>query len=262
VERVLHLVRLEHGQSEQLVSRRRREGLVLLGGQRAQAMAGLGGDDDASTAARDDLPKLLEHNRGPALTRRATAWPIDPAPMTTTALLPGAFVSLMSAASSRLALVLLVGDLLEPFDGLPVERLLDRDVRHRRHGRGAVPVLLVRLDADDITGSNLLDRPAPSLVKPAAELDDQRLSERVRVPVAARARLEGHIRAASAPGRARLEQRIDLDVPREVLCRALGRWSCTVSAEFHVISGSVLLADSLSPLAKVATRAQLKHGAA
>src|SRR3954471_17984657 len=35
------------------------------------------------------------------------------------------------ARISSLPFVLVVGDLLEPLDGLPVERLLNRDVRHR-----------------------------------------------------------------------------------------------------------------------------------
>jgi len=35
VEGIFHLIRLEHGEGEQLVSGRRRESLVLLGGQRA-----------------------------------------------------------------------------------------------------------------------------------------------------------------------------------------------------------------------------------
>src|SRR5208282_1729631 len=92
------------------------------------------------------------------------------------------------------ALVLLVGDLFEPLDGLAVEGLLDRDVRHRRRRRRAVPVLLVRPDGDDVTRTDLLDGSTPALVETAPEGDDERLPERVRVPVAPRARLEGHAR--------------------------------------------------------------------
>ena len=75
---------------------------------------------------------------------------------------------------SRLAFVLLVGDLLEPFDWLPVERLLDRDVSHRRGRRSPVPVLLVRSNRDDVAWSDLFDRTAPALVKAATEGNDQR----------------------------------------------------------------------------------------
>ena len=64
VERIGHLVGLEHRKSEQLVGGCRRQRLVLLGGQRRQAMPGLRCDDDAGTAARDDIAELLEHQRG------------------------------------------------------------------------------------------------------------------------------------------------------------------------------------------------------
>src|SRR5580698_757714 len=83
------------------------------------------------------------------------------------------------------ALVLLVGDLLEPLDSLTVERLLNRDVCHRGRRRRAMPVFLVRPDRDDVARADLLDGAAPPLVPAAPERHNQRLSERVRVPVAA-----------------------------------------------------------------------------
>ena len=64
VERVRHLVRLEHRKSEQLVGGRGRQRLVLLGRQRREAVPRLRGDDDARSAARDDVAELLEHERG------------------------------------------------------------------------------------------------------------------------------------------------------------------------------------------------------
>src|SRR5579863_3844434 len=100
----------------------------------------------------------------------------------------------MSSSSLGVALILLVGDLLEPFDHLPVERLLDRDGRHRRARCSTVPVLLIRPHGDDVAWPNLFDRPAPPLVTTAPKGDDQRLSERVRVQVAPRAWLERHVR--------------------------------------------------------------------
>src|SRR4051812_8220226 len=99
------------------------------------------------------------------------------------------------ARISHPPLVLLVGDLLEPFDGLAVERLLNRDVRHGCRPRRAVPVLLVGPDGHDVAGADLLYPAAPALVETAARRDDQCLTERVRVPVAARARLERDVRA-------------------------------------------------------------------
>src|SRR4051794_36967217 len=52
------------------------------------------------------------------------------------------------SASSGLAIVLLVGDVLEPLDRLAVERFLNGDVLHRVLGRRAVPVLLARREPD------------------------------------------------------------------------------------------------------------------
>jgi hypothetical protein len=64
VERVLHVVRLKKRERQQPIGGRRRERLVLLGRQRAQAMPGLRRDDDAGASATDDLPELFEHHRG------------------------------------------------------------------------------------------------------------------------------------------------------------------------------------------------------
>ena len=51
VQGVGHLVGLEHRQGQQLLGRRRRQGGVLLGGQGAQTVPGLRGDDDPGAAA-------------------------------------------------------------------------------------------------------------------------------------------------------------------------------------------------------------------
>src|SRR4051794_21613718 len=59
--------------------------------------------------------------------------------------------------------VLFVGDLLEPVDVLAVQRFLDRDVRHRGHGRRAMPVLLLGRDRDHVSGPDLLDGTFPAL---------------------------------------------------------------------------------------------------
>jgi hypothetical protein len=154
--------------------------------------------------------------------------PILPSPKLTDASYRNGFIA-NSEALLGPDLVLLIGDLLEPFDGLPVERLLDRDVSHRSGRRRPMPVLLVWSDRDDVARSDLFDRTAPPLVKTPAEGDDQRLAERVGVPVAARARFERHVRGAGPPRRTGLEQRIEPDVSREVLGRPHGRRTRTVS---------------------------------
>ena len=64
VERVGHLVRLQHRQGQELVGRCRRQRGVLLGGEGAEAMAGLRRDDDPGAALGDDVAELLEHDCG------------------------------------------------------------------------------------------------------------------------------------------------------------------------------------------------------
>src|SRR4051794_39186485 len=65
-----------------------------------------------------------------------------------------------SAASRRLSAlrVLLVGDVLEPGDDLPLSiGFLHGDVSHEAVGSRAVPVHFVRLDVNDVTRPDLLD---------------------------------------------------------------------------------------------------------
>src|SRR4051812_6859060 len=143
---------------------------------------------------------------------------------------------MMVARISHLPVVLIVGDLLEPLDGFAVERLLNREVRHRHRRRGAVPVLLVGADGDDVARPDLFDRFAPALVQPAAGGDDQRLPERMRVPVAAGAGLERDVRAAGARRRVRLKQRIDPNGAGEVLRRCLLRGLRAASFDLHASS--------------------------
>src|SRR5918912_1425831 len=95
------------------------------------------------------------------------------------------------SARTGLATVLLLGDVLQPVNGLAVERLLDGDVLHRRVGRRAVPVPLAGREPHHVAGADLLDRAALALHETAAEEHDQRLPERVRVPRRAGAQLEG-----------------------------------------------------------------------
>src|SRR5208337_766664 len=87
--------------------------------------------------------------------------------------------------------VLLVRDLLHPSDSRVVLHFGNGDMGHRAVGRRAVPVLLARLEPDDVAGPDLLDRAALPLRAPETGGDKQRLPERVRMPRGARARLEG-----------------------------------------------------------------------
>src|SRR5262245_3377459 len=100
-----------------------------------------------------------------------------------------------------LSVVLFVGDVLQPVDRFAVEFFVDGDVRHGGRRRRSVPVFLAGRDPDDIAGHDLFDRSAPALRPPAAGGYDQRLTERMRMPRRAGARLEGDARAGDAGGR-------------------------------------------------------------
>src|SRR5437660_1123433 len=98
----------------------------------------------------------------------------------------------------RLDVVLRVVDVFHPVNDLTVECFRNRDVRHRCGRRRAVPVFFAWREPDDITRSDLLDRPALALRKAAAGRHDQCLSEGMGVPGRARAGLERDAGAADA----------------------------------------------------------------
>ena len=62
-------------------------------------------------------------------------------------------------------------------------------------GRGAVPMLFVRRKPNDIARPDFFNRPAFTLRPAKAGSDDQRLTERMRMPGSARTRLERDARA-------------------------------------------------------------------
>jgi hypothetical protein len=71
-------------------------------------------------------------------------------------------------------------------------------------------------DQDDVTWPDLLDRAAPPLHAAASGRHDQRLSEWVRMPIRARARLERNVRAAGPRGIVAIKERIDANGSRKV----------------------------------------------
>src|SRR5437762_3047629 len=129
--------------------------------------------------------------------------------------------------------VLLVGDLLHPVDDLAVEFLLDRDMRHGGGRRSAMPMLFAGRAQDHVARSNHLDRAAPALHQSAARRDDQRLPQRMRVPIAPRARLECHVGAARACRRRRLEELVNTHSAGEIFGGSSRGGLCSVSFEFH-----------------------------
>jgi hypothetical protein len=104
--------------------------------------------------------------------------------------------SARAAEVALVAAVLLVGDVIEPGHDLTVlVGLLDRDVRHEACGGRAVPVLLARLDVDDVAGADLLRLAAAAGDVPHAVGDVERLSLGVVVPCGAGAGGEADVGA-------------------------------------------------------------------
>src|SRR5207248_2432346 len=110
---------------------------------------------------------------------------------------------------SMLFTILIVGDLLQPIDGLAIEPFLDGHVRHGRPCRRAMPVFLARSKPDDVAWSDLFDRTAPPLGAAATRGYDERLAEGMRVPRGPRAGFECHTGADDARWIRGFKQRVD-----------------------------------------------------
>jgi len=94
-------------------------------------------------------------------------------------------------------------------DDLAAERFLNGDVRHRGRWRSAVPMLLVRRKPDHVARPDFFDRTTLALRPAEPGGDDQRLTERMRMPGGASTRLERDACATNARRFRRFEQRID-----------------------------------------------------
>src|SRR5207245_11764427 len=92
----------------------------------------------------------------------------------------------------------IVAYLFLPLHALPVDLLLNGDVRHARGRRGSMPVLLARRDPNNIAWPDVFDFPAPLLNPSRSGRDDQDLAQRVGVPRRSSAGLEGHEGAGPA----------------------------------------------------------------
>src|SRR6266550_3970614 len=125
--------------------------------------------------------------------------------------------------TNQLPQVLFVADLFHPLNDFAVERLLNRDVRHRRCRRGAVPMSLVRRAPDHVARTQLNFWLALALYPAKAGGDDQNLPERMCMPSRTRARLEGHTRAAHTRRIGSLEQRVNAHSAGKVLIWSFAR---------------------------------------
>jgi len=67
-----------------------------------------------------------------------------------------------------LSVILFVADFFHPVNNLPVESLLNGEMRHRDCRAGAMPVLLIGFEPDNIAWSDLFDGASPPLHPPDA----------------------------------------------------------------------------------------------
>lgn len=106
------------------------------------------------------------------------------------------FPVLSALSRERCRAVLLVADFFQPIHRPVVLRFGKGDVRHRAVRRDAVPVFDAGWNLHHVARPHLFNRAAPALHAPDARSHDQGLSQRVRVPGGASARLKGDGSAA------------------------------------------------------------------
>src|SRR5256885_1761102 len=96
------------------------------------------------------------------------------------------------------AAILFICDLFQPLDDFAFQVFLNRNVRHCVARRSPMPMLQAGREPDDIAGKNFLDRTALALHPTNTERDNKRLTNWMRVPRGASARLERDTRASGA----------------------------------------------------------------
>src|SRR2546430_8453564 len=124
--------------------------------------------------------------------------------------------------SGRSPMVLFVADFFHPVHDLAVECFLNRNVRHGCCRRSTMPVLQSGREPDHVAGTNFLDEAALALRPTATACDNERLTERMRVPRSARARLERDARTGGPCRSVCLKQRIDAHRAGEPISRTFG----------------------------------------
>src|SRR5208283_3416076 len=121
-------------------------------------------------------------------------------------------------------------------DGAAVELLGDGDVRHGRGGGGPVPMFLAGREPHDVAGPDLLNRAALALYPAQPGCDDQRLTERMRVPGCPRARFKGDGSPADAGWIFTRERCVDTHGAGKIVRRAFGRGLRAASLDLHFVA--------------------------
>src|SRR2546427_11034706 len=97
--------------------------------------------------------------------------------------------------------------LFHPIHCFSVELLCNRDVRHGRSRRSAVPMLLTWRAPHNVARSNLLHRTSPALQQTATGCADQNPTPLMRVPCRLSESFEGHTSSDGTFGLGRLSPR-------------------------------------------------------
>src|SRR6266516_7311930 len=103
-----------------------------------------------------------------------------------------------------------------------------------------MPMLLGRRAPNYVARPDLPDRAAPALHKTAAARDDERLTERMRVPITACAWLERDVGAARPCRSRRLEQLVNAYRAGEILGRSCGGGLRAVWFDVHCLNSPCL----------------------
>jgi hypothetical protein len=109
----------------------------------------------------------------------------------------------------------------------------------------AVPVPSLARTPDHVAGADFRLRAALALGPADTGGDDQRLAERMRVPVCARARLKGYDRAPGTPRPIGLERAVDPNIAREDLRPSFAGYHLYYPSRRQPSAAFVLLVDAL-----------------
>jgi len=134
----------------------------------------------------------------------------------------------------RLLPILLRRHLLHPLHHLPIQLLLDGDVRHGHKGGCAVPMLFFSSEPHDVARANFFNRASILLNPSQSRSYDQGLPERMRVPCRSCSRLKGHHGSSCPSGIIGLEQRIYANRAGEPIFGTFGGGLRTHSCYFHM----------------------------
>jgi hypothetical protein len=160
---------------------------------------------------------------------------------------------LPSVSLHRAANVLFVSHRLHPLDGGAIQCFGDGDVGHRSGCGTAMPVPMFTRTPNHIPRTNLCLGTTLALRPTHSRSDDERLTERMSMPMRPRSRLEVDDRKSAPRGFWWIEHSIQPYLTREPLGRPLHSRSSSVTKNLHLVVGYVFpgVAHRYSPKGEV-----------